>query len=150
MRRTLNRYRAAAALAVVIASLASPRGAAAQLGTSAATGFTFTGRGWGHGLGMSQWGAKGYADDGWSAAKVLAHYYRGTTLGSKPGPADGGNAGTIRVGLFQKSTGQRVSGNGPFEFFAAGQVVATGDPDGPLGGAHCNARKGDTQRPEFR
>ena len=42
--------------------------------------FTFTGRGWGHGVGMSQYGAEGDAAHGWSAAKILAWYYRGTTL----------------------------------------------------------------------
>ncbi len=39
------------------------------------------GHGWGHGLGMSQWGAYGYARHGWGYARILAHYYPGTTLG---------------------------------------------------------------------
>ena len=39
------------------------------------------GHGWGHGLGMSQWGAYGYAKHGWSYDRILAHYYPGTTLG---------------------------------------------------------------------
>ena len=43
---------------------------------------TFHGRGWGHGVGMSQYGARGRASAGASAADILAHYYRGTTLGS--------------------------------------------------------------------
>lgn len=42
--------------------------------------FTFEGRGWGHGVGMSQWGAKAMADRGWKAEKILEHYYPGTTL----------------------------------------------------------------------
>jgi stage II sporulation protein D len=41
----------------------------------------FTGHGWGHGLGLSQWGAYGYAKHGWSYDRILAHYYPGTTLG---------------------------------------------------------------------
>jgi SpoIID/LytB domain protein len=41
----------------------------------------FTGHGWGHGLGMSQWGAYGYAMHGWTFDRILAHYYPGTTLG---------------------------------------------------------------------
>ena len=35
----------------------------------------FTGRGWGHGVGMVQWGAYGKARLGWSAARILAFYY---------------------------------------------------------------------------
>jgi stage II sporulation protein D len=45
---------------------------------------TFFGRGYGHGVGMSQYGARGRALAGQSAATILAHYYRGTTLGSIP------------------------------------------------------------------
>lgn len=40
----------------------------------------FTGYGRGHGVGMSQLGAKSYAQDGWSYEKILAHYYKGATL----------------------------------------------------------------------
>jgi len=45
-------------------------------------GFVFRGRGWGHGVGMSQWGAKALADGGWKAEKILGHYYPGTKLRS--------------------------------------------------------------------
>jgi stage II sporulation protein D len=41
----------------------------------------FNGHGWGHGLGLSQWGAYGYAKHGWTFDRILAHYYTGTTLG---------------------------------------------------------------------
>lgn len=41
---------------------------------------TFRGHGAGHGRGMGQWGALGYAvDHGWSGTQILDHYYRGTT-----------------------------------------------------------------------
>ncbi|MBO9541222.1 SpoIID/LytB domain-containing protein [bacterium] len=40
----------------------------------------FAGRGWGHGVGMSQWGAKAMADMGYSYDQILAHYYGQTTL----------------------------------------------------------------------
>ncbi len=40
---------------------------------------TFYGRGYGHGLGMSQYGARGRALAGQTAATILAHYYQGTT-----------------------------------------------------------------------
>lgn len=40
----------------------------------------FTGYGHGHGVGMSQLGAKSYAQNGWSYEKILAHYYSGAKL----------------------------------------------------------------------
>ena len=42
--------------------------------------FTFTTHGYGHGVGMSQWGAKALAEQGAAAAEILAHYFPGTTL----------------------------------------------------------------------
>ncbi len=48
----------------------------------------FYGRGYGHGVGMSQYGARGRALEGQDAADILAHYYRGATAGSlEPAPA---------------------------------------------------------------
>ena len=43
---------------------------------------TFYGRGYGHGVGLSQYGARGRALAGQTAAAILAHYYAGTTIGS--------------------------------------------------------------------
>ena len=43
---------------------------------------TFHGRGWGHGVGLSQYGARGRALAGQSAATILSHYYPGTTVGT--------------------------------------------------------------------
>jgi stage II sporulation protein D len=43
---------------------------------------TFYGRGYGHGVGMSQYGARGRAIAGQDAATILAHYYAGTTTGT--------------------------------------------------------------------
>ncbi|MGH2864007.1 MAG: SpoIID/LytB domain-containing protein [Solirubrobacteraceae bacterium] len=42
------------------------------------------GAGDGHGVGMSQDGALGYAQHGWTDAQILAHYYTDTTLGQAP------------------------------------------------------------------
>ena len=42
--------------------------------------FIFDVYGYGHGCGMSQWGAVGYARNGWSYQDILQHYYPGTTL----------------------------------------------------------------------
>ncbi|MDQ3957364.1 MAG: SpoIID/LytB domain-containing protein, partial [Actinomycetota bacterium] len=65
------------------------------------------GRGWGHGTGMSQWGAHGLASQGASYREILAHYYRGTTVGDAPAPR------SISVGIAWGQT----------------QVVATGEFD---------------------
>ncbi len=43
--------------------------------------FTFLTYGYGHGVGLSQWGAKFMAESGASYAEILAHYYPNTTLG---------------------------------------------------------------------
>jgi SpoIID/LytB domain protein len=45
-----------------------------------------TGHGWGHGRGLGQWGALGYAlDHGWAYSQILNHYYGGTHAGSLGG-----------------------------------------------------------------
>ena len=56
--------------------------ACAIAGTArAGTALIVTGHGWGHGVGMSQWGAYGYALHGWNYQRILSHYYPGTKLG---------------------------------------------------------------------
>jgi len=42
--------------------------------------FTFTGRGWGHGVGLCQWGAKVMGDDGKSYRRILSFYFPGAKL----------------------------------------------------------------------
>ena len=42
--------------------------------------FVFTVTGYGHGVGMSQYGAKVLAEDGVGYREILAHYYPGTEL----------------------------------------------------------------------
>lgn len=44
--------------------------------------FVFSGHGWGHRIGMCQWGAKGMADNGFSANDILTHYFPGTSVDS--------------------------------------------------------------------
>jgi stage II sporulation protein D len=46
----------------------------------ASTALIVTGHGWGHGVGMSQWGAYGYALHGWNYKRILSHYYPGTKM----------------------------------------------------------------------
>ncbi len=60
--------------------------APAALGSPAKT-LVVTGAGEGHGVGMSQDGALGFAEHGYSAASILGHYYTGTTIGQAPAGA---------------------------------------------------------------
>ena len=42
------------------------------------------GAGFGHGIGMSQYGAYGFAQQGFDYKRILRHYYRDTDLGRAP------------------------------------------------------------------
>lgn len=71
-----------AAFSTVLAIVAVP--AAGQQVPASAYGeavFVVSGRGWGHGVGMSQYGAYGQAQAGRSHEQILGHYYTGTTIG---------------------------------------------------------------------
>ncbi len=46
----------------------------------ASDSYVFAGRGYGHGLGMSQWGAKKLAEIGYTASEILSYYYKDVTL----------------------------------------------------------------------
>lgn len=50
--------------------------------------FVISGSGWGHGVGLSQYGARAQAAAGRTAAQILAHYYTGTTLATVDDAAD--------------------------------------------------------------
>ena len=43
-------------------------------------GIVVTTRGYGHGVGLSQYGANGMAKEGYSASKILKHYYSGVEV----------------------------------------------------------------------
>jgi SpoIID/LytB domain protein len=63
---------------------------------SAAGSFTFYGSGWGHGLGLSQWGAYGLAQEGWNRRQILTHFYSDTKVAKAAHPPQ-----TLRIGLAQ-------------------------------------------------
>ena len=66
--------RRALLLIAAVVSIAVPASA------DAATRFVVRGAGWGHGIGMSQYGAYGYALEGKGYRSILAHYYSDTRL----------------------------------------------------------------------
>jgi SpoIID/LytB domain protein len=71
-----------AATGVLKAAPAAPAPGSTTTITKVPASVTFHGRGWGHGVGLSQHGARGRAFAGQDAAQILAHYYRGTTIGT--------------------------------------------------------------------
>lgn len=77
MRSTYHRTRRclAAFFAIFAASLACAAAAPAA-------SLVIAGGGYGHGVGMSQEGALGYAEHGFTYQQILAHYYTGTALGT--------------------------------------------------------------------
>src|SRR5919197_1937374 len=76
-------------------------------GASAGSLFVIDGRGWGHGVGLSQWGAEGCARHGWTAERILAHYYPGTAV-------DVAHPVTVRVLIAEGRQRVRVSSAKPY------------------------------------
>ena len=74
------------ALIVLLAALSAATTTSAPAAPGASTAFVLAGGGWGHGVGMSQWGAFGQARAGRDYRQILATYYRGTEIGSAPAP----------------------------------------------------------------
>ena len=77
-RRAWRRSKLALACALVLLALLAFAGPAAAFSMDYA--FTIEGHGWGHGVGMSQWGAYGYAKHGWEYKDILKHYYTGISF----------------------------------------------------------------------
>src|SRR5438045_1562892 len=93
---SIQRMRRAAAVA--IACLALPVSAHA-----AKSSFVIRGAGFGHGIGLSQYGADGYAQHGFDYQTIVGHYYEGTGLATvSPAP-------TIRV-LLESSAAPSFTG----------------------------------------
>jgi SpoIID/LytB domain protein len=65
-------------LTALLASVAAPAAA------DAAVRHVIRGAGYGHGIGMSQYGAYGYALEGAKYPGILAHYYKGTSISTAP------------------------------------------------------------------
>src|SRR5215468_12393898 len=107
----------------VLMTLLTAGAASARQSAPAGSGplFVFTGHGWGHGVGMSQYGAYGYAQHGWSFQQILAHYYPGTTLGRQP-------ATTLRVLLADKKKTLTIASEAPFSVRDGGGQTVRLDP----------------------
>lgn len=119
--RTTMSIRMAMAMACALAGLAL-WGAPA-----AASTLVIEGAGDGHGVGMSQDGALGYAQHGWTDTAILAHYYAGTTLGQAPAHAV--------VKVLEGSKVVRV----PLERYVRGVVSAEMPSNWPLAALEAQA-----------
>ena len=116
MPRAAGRRRAL--FAVLAAALLGPVGAVAgwpgRGGAAQPPGhLTFRGHGFGHGIGMSQYGAYGMALRGVSAGRILAFYYGGAAVGRAALPW------SLRVGLLQANRDPNTGGR-------LGQVLVQG------------------------
>ena len=79
----MRRLLAAAVLALLACTPATADAAPAQ--SSPGETVRIGGHGWGHGRGMGQYGALGYATEhGWSWQQITDHFYGGTSLGNLP------------------------------------------------------------------
>jgi len=93
----------------VIAGLLAPQ--IAQASTLVPASFDIAGSGFGHGVGLSQYGARGMALAGYTADQIVKHYYINTKIGVESAPT------TLRVGLAQDQQyvavrGEDLGGNG--------------------------------------
>lgn len=115
------RFRAGIVAALVAAMVVPGVSARAE------TNVTFDGGGWGHGLGMSQYGAYGRARNGHGARKIVKHYYSGTSVGKASVPK------RLRVGLLPAPGAAldsiSFSSTGTLKIKAGGDLVAKGTGD---------------------
>jgi SpoIID/LytB domain protein len=103
---------------------------------------TMTGRGWGHGVGMVQWGAEGKAERGWSAGKILSTYYGGLRPRSFPEPK------TIRVGIATGLKSVTVEPTGVVD--VQGRTLHAGPPWKVTGGKRLAVRHTRSVRTSLR
>lgn len=123
----------AAGLAVALSFLAAAAPISAEPSAKLVSSLTISGHGFGHGIGLSQWGAEERAKAGQSHQQILSFYYPGTTIGAAP-------TRNVRVLLAQQpllNIGSRagftvVDASGRKVALAAGHypVAADGNVDG--------------------
>ncbi len=121
-RHAISSARWALALTVALLALAVAAPAA-----GAWQQLVIEGAGEGHGVGMSQDGALGLAEHGYTDAEILSHYYLGTALGTAP-------ANTV-IRVLVGSKVERV----PLERYVRGVVSAEMPASWPLAALEAQA-----------
>ena len=84
--------------------------------------FRVRGGGWGHLVGMSQFGAEAMARSGADYAEILDHYYNGARLAVSDSVPD-----TVRVGIGTQTESLEVAGDGPLRVVIDGEQVTAGE-----------------------
>jgi SpoIID/LytB domain protein len=128
------------------ALLAPAAGLAPAPGTAqASVSWVVKGHGFGHGVGMSQYGAYGYAEHGKGYRFILGHYYRGTKLGMLRGPRIvrvlvGIAAGDIGFSGATSACGRRLDSGREYEAHRSGGRVKLRAARGGRPLADCGRR----------
>jgi len=116
LQKKLDQYETEAALAALRGAGAAY---AATCPTAAPAGSVrFCGHGWGHGVGLGQWGAKGMALAGLNYRFIDQHFYSGATWAA----LDTGNT-PINVGVLWGTATYRVVPSGPAQLIAGSRVI---------------------------
>jgi stage II sporulation protein D len=109
-----------AACVVALAVLACP-------GPATAAKWVVKGRGWGHGVGMSQYGAYGLAQHGRGYRKILHHYYRRTRIGHAGSNSIkvllGSGSDAVSFRKARKACGKRLRRSRSYRFKQSGSDV---------------------------
>jgi stage II sporulation protein D len=116
---------AACAACAVAAILAVPGAADAN--------WVVKGRGFGHGVGLSQYGAYGYAQHGRNYKQILEHYYRNTKVRKNRGKQVRvllGSKGDVGFGGAEEACGRDLNASKDYSFTLSGSKVSLLAPNG--------------------
>jgi stage II sporulation protein D len=116
--RSMRRTLALVSVLSIVALLAADARTSAQPVPPAGATFVVTGHGWGHGVGLSQYGAYGYAQKNFTYDKIVLHYFPGTELGQAP-------VSRVRVLLTSGQKTLSIGSTADFKVRDAGGTVHT-------------------------
>lgn len=118
--------------------------------------FTLAGTGYGHGVGLSQWGAYAMATDDpkrWNAKRIVEYYYQGETPAQSAKVESVPDAGDVRIGLLYQATQahariENLSGSGAQMQVSFGQKSLTFGPEAHItfapSGRYVTVRRTDS------
>jgi stage II sporulation protein D len=129
MSRLAARFATLTTVLALAAAVVLPGGAtAAPRATTAATAqLVAEGGGWGHGVGMSQFGAEGYAAHGKRYRWILGRYYKGTKLGKARGRSVRvllGTSGPVTLTGLAKAGRRKLNPRVAYRASVAGSAIA--------------------------
>jgi stage II sporulation protein D len=107
---------------------------AALAPASAGAAWTIEGHGFGHGVGLSQYGAYGFAQHGRDYKQILAHYYTGTDLGRTSGERIrvllGSGSDSVRFVGARKACGRKLNADRGYSLVLTGGDVSLRNDEG--------------------